>query len=238
MGFADPNASYINGNPSTGTMGSIPPAASIENPQREIVNFIGASGLTPTDADLFQLAKAVQSGLVNWGADNGVVNQISITPVVPISQYAVGQCFIIKVKYGNTSAMTVNVSGIGNVPLIHVDQTPMNAYELLAGQLIVVAYDGANFQAVGGVTGGAVIMNAPNNLYVDGTIGSDTLYDGTSAVISGVMTGPFKTIEKALATMQKYNLGGWSFTFTLRMAFIPQPQSMALACRCRMGQAM
>ena len=50
--FHDPNAPYINGNPTTGTMGSIPPAASIENPQREIVNFITDSGLTPTDADL------------------------------------------------------------------------------------------------------------------------------------------------------------------------------------------
>ena len=39
-GVSDPNAPYINGNPSTGTMGSIPPAASIEYPQREIVNFI------------------------------------------------------------------------------------------------------------------------------------------------------------------------------------------------------
>ena len=39
-------------------MGSIPPAASIENPQREIVNMITSSGLTPTDADLFQLAKS------------------------------------------------------------------------------------------------------------------------------------------------------------------------------------
>lgn len=39
-GISDPNASYINGNPSTGTMGSIPPALSIEHPQREIVKVI------------------------------------------------------------------------------------------------------------------------------------------------------------------------------------------------------
>ena len=31
-GISDPNAAYINGNPTTGTMGSIPPAASIEYP--------------------------------------------------------------------------------------------------------------------------------------------------------------------------------------------------------------
>jgi hypothetical protein len=39
-GISDPNAPYINGNPSTGTMGSIPPALSIEHPQREIVKVI------------------------------------------------------------------------------------------------------------------------------------------------------------------------------------------------------
>jgi hypothetical protein len=39
-GISDTNASYINGNPSTGTMGSIPPAFSIEHPQREIVTVI------------------------------------------------------------------------------------------------------------------------------------------------------------------------------------------------------
>jgi hypothetical protein len=39
-GITDPDAPYINGNPSTGTMGSIPPAPSIEHPQREIVNVI------------------------------------------------------------------------------------------------------------------------------------------------------------------------------------------------------
>ena len=47
-GVSDPNAPYINGNPTTGTMGSIPPAASIEYPQREIVNVISNGGLTPT----------------------------------------------------------------------------------------------------------------------------------------------------------------------------------------------
>ena len=55
-GVSDPNAPYINGNPSTGTMGSIPPAASIEYPQREIVNLITDAEMTPTNSDLHQLA--------------------------------------------------------------------------------------------------------------------------------------------------------------------------------------
>ena len=207
-GISDPQAPYINGNPSTGTMGSIPPAASIEYPQREIVNFISKSALTPSNADLFQLAKAVQSGLVNNGQDTGTPNQIAITPVVPISAYHVGQRFIIKVAYGNTTQVTINVSGIGGVPLIHFDQTPVVAWELLAGQLIDVAYDGSNFQML---TGMPPVLRTTSNLYVSDAIGSDTLYDGTSATIAGGVSGPFKTIRKAVMTMAKYNLGGWNF---------------------------
>ena len=41
FGISDPNGAYINGDPSAGIAGSIPPAASIEYPQREIVNLIG-----------------------------------------------------------------------------------------------------------------------------------------------------------------------------------------------------
>jgi hypothetical protein len=209
-GVSDPNAGYINGNPSTGTMGSIPPAAAIEYPQREIVNFINRGGLIPSDADLYQLSRAIQGGLVNWGVDTGIPNQMAITPTQPISAYALGQRFIVKVRYGNTGQVVLNVSGLGNVPVIHTDQTQLNAYEMLAGQLIEVAYDGVHFQAIGGISTGAITMTATQNLYVNSGIGSDTLYDGTAAAISGT-SGPFATIPKALTTMKKYNLGGWNF---------------------------
>jgi hypothetical protein len=75
-GVSDPNGAYINGNPSTGTMGSIPPAMSIEHPQREIVNVIqwaydngyidqnGAACQQPTSAAVDQLLKAL-FGIMN-----------------------------------------------------------------------------------------------------------------------------------------------------------------------------
>ena len=71
FGITDPNAPYINGNPNTGTMGSIPPALSIEHPQREIVKVIqwaydhcytdmtGALCEAPTTALTDQLLKAL-----------------------------------------------------------------------------------------------------------------------------------------------------------------------------------
>jgi hypothetical protein len=57
----DPNAPYVNGNPATGTPGSIPPAAAFEEHQRELVHLIEYSGQTPSPADLQQVRKAIQS---------------------------------------------------------------------------------------------------------------------------------------------------------------------------------
>src|SRR4030095_8508193 len=129
-------------------MGSIPPAASIEYPQREIANFITKSAITPTNADLFQLTKSVQSGVVNYGLDQGVVNQIAINPTQAIAAYALAQRFLIKLSFANTSAVTVNVSGLGAKALVHTDLSPINAWELVVGEMLDVAYDGTRFQLI------------------------------------------------------------------------------------------
>ena len=56
-----PDAPYVNGNPATGTMGSIPPAAAFEYPQRELVNFIKDNLLTPSNGDLHQISRGLQN---------------------------------------------------------------------------------------------------------------------------------------------------------------------------------
>lgn len=59
-GASDPNASYANGNPSTGTMGSILDIRVEEYLQREIQYVITQAGLSPTNADLTQLWQALR----------------------------------------------------------------------------------------------------------------------------------------------------------------------------------
>ncbi len=58
-GNVNPNASYVNGNPATGTPGSIIPGAAIEATQREIINCITQAGLAPDPANLTQLWQAI-----------------------------------------------------------------------------------------------------------------------------------------------------------------------------------
>ena len=67
FGAANPDAAYINGNPSIGLAGSIPPAESIEYPQREIVKAIIDAGMVPANDDLGQLSKAIrQTSRKSW----------------------------------------------------------------------------------------------------------------------------------------------------------------------------
>lgn len=66
----DPNAAYKDFNLETGEAGSIPPAAAIEAPMREIVNLIEAAGLTPSETDLTQMAQAIDAKIAA-SATNG-----------------------------------------------------------------------------------------------------------------------------------------------------------------------
>ena len=59
LGATDPNASYQDGNPEAGILGSIVPAAAIERPQREIMHVITQAGLEPSGEMLTQLYNAI-----------------------------------------------------------------------------------------------------------------------------------------------------------------------------------
>lgn len=82
----DPNAGYKDFNLETGEPGSIPPAAAIEMPQREIVAAIIAAGLVPSGEDGGQLAQAIANQIAAAVAlliPRSMVQEVSILPVNP-----------------------------------------------------------------------------------------------------------------------------------------------------------
>src|SRR5262252_9003251 len=107
-GVLDPNAGYINGDPSIGRAGSIPPAAAFEQPMREIVQCITGCGITPSDADLQQLWKALQIApwIQEYAPDTGSANVYSaaINPVP--TQLYVGMVVRVKISNTNTGPST------------------------------------------------------------------------------------------------------------------------------------
>jgi hypothetical protein len=208
-GVSDPNAPYINGNPSTGTMGSIPPAASIEYPQREIVNLIADAGLTPADTDLHQLAKGVQSGRLIYGDDIGAVNQVSLAVSPPVTALQKGMQFITIFAHDNTGPASASISGLPFVEIVHPsDRTSLQPLDLRGGAIGCFAYDGSKFQLAWAQTpiGAPVFLTAPLNYYAGGAGASD-LNDGTTATVSGIH-GPFATLQKAMDTIANFNLNG------------------------------
>ena len=209
-GQSDPNASYINGNPSTGTMGSIPPAASIENPQREIVNLIVDTGGSPTDTDLHQLGKGVQSGKLIYAEDFGIPNSYLINVIPALTAYAAGQGWNVKIKNSNTNVSVININSLGPRHIVLKDGQPLKGGEMLSGAIVKLVDDGTNLQLqdVGSI--GAALM-ANKVYYVNAVLGDDTLYDGTTATVSAPH-GPFRTIQRAITATQSWNMNGYSVT--------------------------
>lgn len=152
-GVADPNAPYINGNPATGTEGSIPSAAVFQNPQTEIVNLIAASGLLPTDSDLYQLLESVRSQFVNYAVDTGSVNHVSAAYTPALLVRKLGQPYRIKILNNNTGASDFN-DGLGIAPIKLSGGADLAANELVAGMIAELAWDGTNFQLVNSTVGG------------------------------------------------------------------------------------
>jgi hypothetical protein len=226
FGIADPNAAYINGNPSTGTQGSIPPAASIEYPQREIANLISDGGLTPSNGDLRQLGRSLQSGHIWYGVDTGVKNavQVSLTPA-PLTYYD-GMFAWILPAFTNDGAVSINFNAIGARTVVRRGGGDLLPGDLIAGYKSLLCYSGAhaNFELyginfTGGTTGFLPILTQNTTLYVNTATGSDTLYDGTSATVIGATSpkaGPFKTINRAMTETFKY--GPSVYTMTIQVA--------------------
>jgi hypothetical protein len=67
---------YINGNPTTGTEGSIPPARSIDEDQIEIVNVIVNAGLTPNHEELDQLWQALMALLAKKYITTNIIKHV------------------------------------------------------------------------------------------------------------------------------------------------------------------
>jgi hypothetical protein len=199
-GVSDPNASYVNGNPATGTMGSIPPAEAIEFPQREIANLITGTGVTATNADPNQLAKAIQSGRLYYGLDSGSANHMVCALVPTPPSLRKGMFCFIEVAADNTGASDLTTNGV-SAGVTRRDGTPLVLGDLKMGQMCLLCYDGVRWQMVSGGGGGSVINALTQNLdlYVNDAIGNDA-NDGTANDAAHAL----KTVQRAVNIAQSY----------------------------------
>jgi len=101
-----------------------------------------------SDAKDATSAGIVQSGQLSYAAASGSSNAfvVSLSPA-PIG-YAEGMMLFFKANHNIDGPVTLNVNGLGAVPIRKNIGAPLNSCDIGAGQMVCVVYDGTNFQLV------------------------------------------------------------------------------------------
>ncbi|NSZ82933.1 hypothetical protein G6L97_00740 [Agrobacterium tumefaciens] len=150
-GAVDPNASYVDKNVPGAVRGSAVPAAAIENPQRELVNLITKSGLFPDDE--LQLSTAVdlaiQGGKPSFAVAAGTANNLSVSLSPEPPSLVVGMVVRIKITANNSGAATLNVNGLGAVPIITLLGSALSRGDLPSGAVMSLVYTGTAWMLAG-----------------------------------------------------------------------------------------
>lgn len=107
------------------------------------------TGTGSTGAALVSTPTEARSTLLSdYVADTGTANTYVITPAPAVSAYTTGQIFSFKALHANTSASTLNVNALGAKTIKNTKAGDLVANDILLGQIVVVEYDGTNFQMV------------------------------------------------------------------------------------------
>lgn len=95
-----------------------------------------------------KVALDAQSGKWVYVAAGGTGNAITATLDPVPAAYSAGLEAHIKIATANTSAVTVNLNGLGAKSLLSKGGAALVAGDLLPGDIVVIVYDGAAFRAV------------------------------------------------------------------------------------------
>jgi hypothetical protein len=102
----------------------------------------------------------------------------SLTPA--LTAYAAGNQFSFVVANTNTGAVTINIDGVGSKSITRTGSTALVAGDMVAGQVVLIEYDGTRFQLLNG--------NSFTNLLVSGTL----TYGGVT--LTNAVTGTGKMV--------------------------------------------
>lgn len=162
----------------------IPPKVPM-NTQREIVRAIKAAALTPTNADIAQLAQAISRGIhVNFGAVANVL-ALQVPGAVVFPALLPGMKFYGFVQIANTGAVNAVVTGFGTgngtYPVKRPDGTALAAGDLLAGGFVELIVNSAATGFICPNAAGGVLAVIQSQFLITGavekTVGSGGGYD-------------------------------------------------------------
>ena len=181
--------------------GQTTPSANIPMGGYKITNL--ANGTNATDAVNFsQLQSSAAKYLSVSGTDTITA---SLTPALTV--YTAGDTFSFTVANTNTTAVTINIDSLGAKAITRDGSTALTAGDLVAGEIVMIVYDGTRFQAINPnaftnvkVSGTATVAT----LDVTGTVGaltSTSTYTDTYGKVRAIpQSGSNKTTTYTLAT--------------------------------------
>ncbi|GIV35407.1 MAG: hypothetical protein KatS3mg031_2942 [Chitinophagales bacterium] len=152
-----------------------------EATMREFAQDAGDSVMFLTD-HAYESFFAVASGTNNYVA----------TPFPVIGGYTIKQRFYIRFTNANTGACTIDL-GYGPLAIKKSGSQDLSSGDISAGQILILVYDGSNFQLIGG--SGSTISNSLNSGLI--TI---ELYNGGQDLTTGIKDVPVKLPYSGVVT--------------------------------------
>jgi hypothetical protein len=110
-------------------------------------------------------------GALDYAPDTGAANAYAIALVPALTGYITGMPLWFKAAHANTGAATLAINALGPVAIKKSGASALVAGDIVAGQMVCLVYDGANFQ-----------MPAPDQ-------GKTTTWRGTLAQIQAAAVG-------------------------------------------------
>jgi hypothetical protein len=133
----------------------------------------------------------LQSGSTNTYITAAGADTITGTVTPTLTAYTTGQQFSFVAAGTNTTAVTLNIDGVGAKAVTRAGTTALAAGDILTGQVALVEYDGTQFQLLD--------PNAFTNLRVSGTLGVTGITTLTGATtLSAALTYGGVTLTNAV----------------------------------------
>ena len=166
--------------------GQTTPTANITLGGYKITNL--AAGTAAADAVRFS---QLQGGSTSTYITAAGADTITGTVTPTLTAYTTGQQFSFIAAGTNTTAVTLNIDGVGAKAVTRAGTTALAAGDILTGQVALVEYDGTQFQLLD--------PNAFTNLRVSGTLGVTGVTTLTgAATLSAALTYGGVTLTNAV----------------------------------------
>lgn len=134
----------------------------------------------------------------------------------PVASYETGKAYLILFTNANTGASTLDIDGLGPIPLVKDGGTALASGDINTGQIYECVYDGADFQVnIGGGAGGTVTSVGLSMPSAFNVTNSPVTTSGTLTVTGAGLTSQYVRGDGSLANFPNSTGGGASVSYYL-----------------------